>query len=80
MRSGLKKAREQIKMTVQEAAELIGVTPSTLYKWEQGTRDPSHSHMKKSSEIYQKNIEELFFNYDIDLKSKKVNNNPNPAA
>jgi len=72
MRSELKKAREQLKMTVQEAADLIGVAPSTLYKWEQGTRHPSHGHMRKSSEIYQKSIDELFFKERIDFKSKKT--------
>lgn len=76
MRQALKKARIKKKMSVQEIADAVGVQASTYYKWEQGTRDPLHEHMKKVSNILEENIDTLFFNKELDLKS----NNEQAAA
>lgn len=66
MRQALKIARLKKKMTVQEIADAIGVSVSTYYKWEQGTRDPLHEHMKKVSEVLESSIEKLFFSAELD--------------
>lgn len=76
MRKALKKARLKKKLTVQEMADAVGVQASTYYKWEQGTRDPQHEHMKKVSNILEENIDTLFFNLELDEKS----NRQQPAA
>lgn len=83
MRRALKRARLKKKKTVQEMADAVGVQVSTYYKWEQGTRDPLHEHMKKVSGILEENIDTLFFNHDLDCESKDqqcATAEPDPAA
>lgn len=69
MRKALKKARLKKRLTVQEIADAVGVQASTYYKWEQGTRDPQHEHMKKVSNVLDENIDTLFFDLGLDAKS-----------
>lgn len=66
MRKALKKAREEKKLSVKEIAEMIGVTPSVYYKWENGTRYPQMENAKQVSEILNKTVDELFFKEELD--------------
>jgi len=47
----LKELREKRKLSVEEAAELIGIAPTTIYGWETGYRQPHISEFPKIAEI-----------------------------
>ena len=48
----LRALRKKAGLTVEEAAEQIGVASTTLYEWEQGRKMPNLRKLPKISEIY----------------------------
>lgn len=38
-------------MSQNEWAKALGVAPSTIYKWEKGSYEPSYNALKKMSEL-----------------------------
>ena len=48
----LRALRKKAGLTVEEAAEQIGVAPTTLYGWETCYHQPKLSDLPKISEIY----------------------------
>ena len=43
-------ARKIAGLTQRRLAEIVGVSESTVYKWEKGTAEPTVSQAKKSGE------------------------------
>jgi len=43
--------RVNAEMNQNEWAEALGVSPSTIYKWEKGENEPSYSALCKMSEL-----------------------------
>lgn len=72
MRYALKAARLKAKMDVKEVAQALKIKPSTYYKWEQGTREPSHEHMGQLSKLFNETVDALFFNISLDKMSRKT--------
>ena len=48
----LKEYRLRAGLTVDQAAERIGVVFTTLYRWEAGENTPSMSKLEKIREVY----------------------------
>jgi DNA-binding XRE family transcriptional regulator len=69
MRKALEKARIIKKFSVEQMAEMIKVAPSTWYKWEAGTRDPSLKNVQKIVDLLGGTVEELFFARKLDEMS-----------
>lgn len=59
LKISLAAARVNAGMTQAEAAEKIGVSPSSLKFWETGRRDISGKNLVKLSEVYNIPIENL---------------------
>lgn len=55
----LKEIRERNNLSVQELADCINVSESSIYKWEQGTLKPSLNKLDKILNIDGTNIVEL---------------------
>jgi len=66
MRKALEKARIIKKFSVEEIAKMVKVSPSTWYKWEAGTRDPSLNNAQKIVDLLGGTVEELFFAHKLD--------------
>ena len=45
--ANLRRLREKQRTTVIEFAEAVGVAPTTVYQWEQGTRQPDYDTLPK---------------------------------
>ena len=43
--------RANVRMTREQFAQEVGVTPGTIANWENGKTEPSLSHLRKISEI-----------------------------
>ncbi len=69
MRKALEKARIIKKFSVEQIAEMVKVSPSTWYKWEAGTRDPSLKNAQKIVDLLGGSVEELFFTIKLDKMS-----------
>lgn len=69
MRKTLERARILKKLSVEEIAKMVKVSPSTWYKWEAGTRDPSLYNAQKIANLLGGTVEELFFTYELDETS-----------
>ena len=48
----LRALRKKAGLTVEEAAEQIGIAPTTVYSWEIGANRPNILDLPKISEIY----------------------------
>ena len=57
----LKAARVNAKLTIEEAAEKIGVSPSTLKNWESGITFPNQPKIEKICEVYGIHYDDLNF-------------------
>ena len=55
----IKKYREEKKMTQVEVAEVLGVKPATISKYESGILEPNIESLKKLSEIFGVLVDEL---------------------
>lgn len=55
----IKSYRESKKMTQNEVADIIGVSPATISKYEKGTLEPNIEALKKLSELFEISVDEL---------------------
>lgn len=70
MREKLRKYRIKSGLTVEEIAEIIEVSPSTYYKWEDGSRSPNIKKAISIAKILGSTVEELFYDEKLDKTSK----------
>ena len=63
----IKKYREMKKITQAEIAELLGVSPATVSKYEAGTLEPNIESIKKLSELFDVSIDELLKDDAFDI-------------
>ena len=68
----IKKYREAKKITQAEIAELLGVSPATVSKYEAGTLEPNIESIKKLSELFDVSIDELLKDDAFDIS--KIDN------
>lgn len=61
MAISLKAARVNAGLTQKEAAERLGVTPTTISKWETKITYPTISNVKKLVEIYSISVDDIDF-------------------
>lgn len=57
----LRTAREKCKLTQEEAAKKIGISPDTLSNYERGRSYPDIPVLRKIEEVYQVTYEQLIF-------------------
>ena len=55
----IKKYREEKKMTQMEVAEVLGVKPATISKYEAGALEPNIESLKKLAELFVISVDEL---------------------
>ena len=55
----IKKFREEKKMTQIEIAEILGLKPATISKYETGILEPNIESLKKLAELFDVSIDEL---------------------
>ena len=67
----IKLNRENKNMTQVEIAELLGVKPATVSKYESGTLEPNIESLKKLAELFEISIDELLKEDDFDIS--KIN-------
>lgn len=53
-------ARKSVKLSEDQAARKIGVSPSTLEKWEAGNATPTINQLRKMSEVYKRPLAVLY--------------------
>ena len=68
----IKKYREEKKMTQVEVAEVLGVKPATISKYEAGTLEPNIESLKKLSELFGVSVDELLKEDEIDVSKINV--------
>lgn len=71
MRKKLKHLRETRNLSVSEVAQEIGISESHYYKIESGLRNPKFTLAGKLARFFETNVDELFFEEDLDESSKK---------
>ena len=69
----IKQYRENKKMTQNEIAEILGVKPATVSKYETGTIEPNIETLKKLAEIFEVSIDELLNDKKDELDISKIN-------
>lgn len=57
-------ARVNAHLTVDEAAEKLGVTRQTLRKWETGNTCPRIDYVRKMAEVYEIPLDNIFLGDD----------------
>lgn len=67
----IKKYREEKKMTQVEVAEVLGVKPGTISKYEAGTLEPNIESLKKLAELFEVSVDELLKEDEFDVS--KIN-------
>ena len=55
----LRELREAIGLSQSDIAKLVGVTVSTVSKWENGRGRPTQAHRRKLARVYRCTLEEL---------------------
>lgn len=60
----LQTCRVQAGLTQKEVAEVIGVKPITVRRWEHGTASPTMDHGQALSELYEVPIGNIDFTLD----------------
>lgn len=68
----IKKYREEKKMTQVEVADILGVKPATISKYEAGTLEPNIESLKKLSELFGVSVDELLKEDEFDVSKIKV--------
>lgn len=61
--AALRKKRLELGMTVRETAEIVKVSPTTVYGWEYGRKIPSIGHLAVLSAYYGCHIDDLVVTY-----------------
>lgn len=74
MREKLKKLREDKNLTVEQLSGIFNISSSHLYKIEAGIRNPNMKLAKKMADYFETEIEEIFFDNEMDETSKETNN------
>lgn len=69
----IKKYRENKNMTQNEIADILGVKPATISKYEAGTIEPNIESIKKLSEIFEISIDELLNDKGDEFDISKFN-------
>lgn len=67
----IKKYREEKKMTQMEVAEVLGVKPATISKYEAGALEPNIESLKKLAELFVISVDELLKEDKFDVS--KIN-------
>lgn len=57
----LEAARRNKKYTQKEAANLVGVSASTIKNWEKGRTQPTQKKIKRLCEVYDVSYDAIFF-------------------
>ncbi|MFF2794949.1 helix-turn-helix transcriptional regulator [Lysinibacillus xylanilyticus] len=65
----LKAARVNAGLTVTQAAKLIGISPTTLIKWEKDSGIVTPNKQLVIQEVYKFPIDYIFFGNELELKS-----------
>ncbi len=68
----IKLYRESKNMTQVEIADLLGVKPATVSKYESGTLEPNIESLKKLSKLFDVSIDELLKEDDFDISKINV--------
>lgn len=68
----IKKYREEKKMTQVEVAEVLGVKPATISKYEAGTLEPNIESLKKIAELFGVSVDELLKEDEFDVSKINV--------
>ena len=68
----IKKYREEKKMTQVEVAEVLGVKPATISKYEAGTLEPNIESLKKLAELFGVSVDELLKEDEFDISKINV--------
>ena len=68
----IKKYREEKKMTQVEVAEVLGVKPATISKYEAGTLEPNIESLKKLAELLEVSVDELLKEDEFDVSKINV--------
>ncbi len=68
----IKKYREEKKMTQVEVAEVLGVKPATISKYEAGTLEPNIESLKKLAELFGVSADELLKEDEFDVSKINV--------
>ncbi|HHW57790.1 MAG TPA: helix-turn-helix transcriptional regulator [Clostridia bacterium] len=71
-RKRLKELRKQYGLSVKDIANTVGISTSHYYKIEEGVRNPTLKIAKKIAEILEKNVDEIFFEKELDTLSHKI--------
>lgn len=59
MGEDFRNARVRLGLTVEEAAQRIGVRPELLTEWEEGTSEPLGCDLRRMAEVYGCSPDEL---------------------
>lgn len=65
----LKAARVNAGLTITEAAKLIGISPTTLIKWEKNSGIVTPVKQLAIQRVYKFPIDNIFFGNELELKS-----------
>ncbi|WHP40734.1 helix-turn-helix transcriptional regulator [Lysinibacillus boronitolerans] len=65
----LKAARVNAGLTVTQAAKLIGISPTTLIKWEKDSGIVTPNKQLVIQKVYKFPIDYIFFGNELELKS-----------
>lgn len=68
----IKKYREEKKMTQVEVAEVLGVKPATISKYEAGTLEPNIESLKRLAELFEVSVDELLKEDEFDVSKINV--------
>ena len=69
----IKSYRENKKMTQNEVASILNVSPATMSKYESNTLEPSIESLKKLAEIFEISVDELIKNEESKFDISKIN-------
>lgn len=68
----IKKYREEKKMTQMEVAEVLGVKPATISKYEAGALEPNIESLKKLAELFEVSVDKLLKEDEFDVSKINV--------
>ena len=68
----IKKYREEKKITQVEVAEILGVKPATISKYEAGALEPNIESLKKLAELFEVSVDELLKEDEFDISKINV--------
>ena len=74
--SYLKEARKKLRLTQQQVADQIGISPQAISKWERGENMPDVAYFPDISRIYQISIEDIL-NSGLQQSGKDAGSNHN---